>query len=43
MIRKYGLSGIENTMTKWNRKYGLSGTENTVKECKWNTKYGCVE
>ena len=39
VIRKYGLSGIENTVTKWNRKYGLSGTEHTAKECKWNTKY----
>ena len=43
MIRKYGLSGIENTMTKWNRKYGMSGTEHTVIEYKWNRKYGCVE
>ena len=43
VIRKYGLSGIENTMTKWNRKYGISGTEHTVIEYKWNRKYGCVE
>ena len=43
VIRKYGLSGIENTVTKWNRKYGISGTEHMVKGYKWNRKYCCVE
>ena len=43
VIRKYGLSGIGNTVTKWNRKYGLCGIENTFKQFKWNRKYGYVE